>query len=236
MTTLTRTRMLAPGHVFTGTPEEIIGDIIGRFERPVAGFIASRLVHRDRQLVEDLTQDTFVQLWRYHVAKGREIDDRVYGLLCRIASQMICHHLRRLRSTELPVDLTDPANTATRAAVAPPTDAPHLAHLFAELESAKDALVTVAETYRTAHRAFVHAGTGLRNATRPDAVAHATEVARQRAEVEQAALGAFKDAADLVAARRYAWNEAATTLGNSGGDSDPDMDEALRRVRTGGRR
>ena len=74
----------APGHVFTGTPEEIIGDIIGRFERPVAAFIASRLVHRDRQLVEDLTQDTFVQLWRYHVAKGTVIDERVFGLLCRV--------------------------------------------------------------------------------------------------------------------------------------------------------
>lgn len=211
MHSLSSTAMPATSpEVFTGTPEEILADIITRFERPIAGFIASRLVHRDRQLVQDLMQDTWTHLWRWHLAKGHPIDDRVFGLLCRIASQMICHHLRRLRSSELPVDLTDPANTATRAAVAPPTDAPHLAHLFAELEQAKDALVPVAEAYRTAHRALSAARNGLQHAVRPEAVARCTENVRRRAEAEQAALEDFKAAGDVVAERRHAWDQAAS--------------------------
>lgn len=208
MTTLTRTAM-SPGQVFTGTPEQILAEIIATFEGPVAAFIASRLACRDRQLVEDLTQDTFVHLWRYHLAKGHPIDDRVYGLLCRIGSQMLCHHLRRLRSTEIPVDLTDPAQTAARTPAAASGDTPHLAVLFADLESAKGALTEAADQYKAAAKVHTCAVNGLTRAVRPAAVLRCTERANRTGEDTQRALSAFKDAADRVAEARAAWNGAA---------------------------
>lgn len=208
MSTLTRTAM-SPGQVFTGTPEEILAEIITGFERPVAAFIASRLAHRDRHLVEDLTQDTFVHLWRYHLAKGHPIDERVYGLLCRIASQMICHHLRRLRSTEIPVDLTDPAQGPARTAAAPSGDTPHLAALFADLERAKDTLTDAANRYKAAARVHTNAATALTRASRPAAVERCTERARSTGQDTQRALDGFQDAADRVVAARAAWNGAA---------------------------
>jgi DNA-directed RNA polymerase specialized sigma24 family protein len=208
MPTLTRTFM-APGEVFTGTPEEILAEIVHTQQDRVIGFIASRLARTDRHLAEDLAQETFLHLWRWHLQRGAVIDDRVFGLLSRIASQMICHHLRRRYSGETPVDLTDPAQRAARAAAAPSGDTPHLAVLFGDLESAKDALTVAAGRYRAAVRANTGALNGHRQALRPAAVQRCTERLQRTTAAAQKALDAFQAAADRVAEARAAWNGAA---------------------------
>ncbi|MHA6761841.1 RNA polymerase sigma factor [Streptacidiphilus sp. PAMC 29251] len=208
MATLTRTE-LAPGETYQGTPEQILAAIMGTFQQRVTGYISARLGYRDRQLAEDLTQETFIRLWRYYVAPGTAVDDRVFGLLATISRQVISWHYRRSMNHETATDFTDTEVPATRTLAGPLTEMPHLARLFAELESAKDALIPVAEAYRTAHRALLAARSGLRMAVHPAAVARCTGCVEHAAEAEQGALDAFKGAAETVAALRSAWDAAA---------------------------
>lgn len=224
---------MAPGQVFTGTPEEILAQVMQANERRITAFtafIAFRLPHLDWQLAEDLAQEVFLHLWRFQITRGIVLDDRVYGLLCCSARQILCQHYRPQRNHEKAVDFTDPA---IRPVTAAPQDTPHLARLYDELEAAKDALVPLAETYRVTRRQIRDARSALRFSSLPATVERWTACLAELAETERITVDAFKAAADLVAERRQAWNEAATTLGNSTGDSDPDMDEALRRVRVG---
>lgn len=211
MSTLTRTRPapLNPGEVYTGTPEQILADVMATYRTRVEAFIASRMYRLDWQLAEDLAQDTFVHLWRWHLTRGTVLDERVFGLLAQIARQMLCQHLRLMSSHESAVDLTDPANAATRAATAPPMDTPHLAHLYTELDQAKDVLVTAAATYQRAHRTTVNARNGLHHTVRPEVIARCHAKVEQLADVEQQALLAFQSAAAEVARCRAAWNAAA---------------------------
>lgn len=195
--------------VFTGTPEQILAQLIAAYENRVAGYIAKHLVRRDRQLVEDLTQDTFVHLWRYHVARGTVLDERVFGLLANIARQMICHHLRRLRSHEIVTDFTDPAVAAARGLQGSPLDAPHLASLYADLEAAKTALTEAADGYRVAARIHGNAQTGLGNAVRPEAVERCTVRAAATESAVKIALEHFRVAGERVARVRAEWNAAA---------------------------
>ena len=204
MTTATRPAL------FTGTPEQIIADVINAYSKRVSGYIAAHLARRDWHLVEDLTQETFTQLWRYHVARGATLDERLFGLLASIARQMICHHLRRRRSTEVPLDFTDPGVTEARTLQASQLDTPHLAAVYAELESAKSDLTEAAEQYREAARAVATARRALTNAVKPEAIERCTLRVGPLEAAARAALEGFRVAAERVAEIRAEWDAAAT--------------------------
>jgi DNA-directed RNA polymerase specialized sigma24 family protein len=229
LSTLTAMPASSALEVFTGTPEQILAQVMQANERRITAFIAFRLPHLDWQLAEDLAQEVFLHLWRWQITRGITLDERVYGLLCCSARQIMAQHFRTKRNGEQAVDFTDPAIKPVPAA---PSDTPHLARLYDELETAKDALVPIAESYRVIRRQLRDANSALRFAGLPATVERCTKRATEVAEAERNTLAAFKAAADLVAARRHAWNTEANTLGNAS-DSDPDMDEALRRTRVG---
>jgi DNA-directed RNA polymerase specialized sigma24 family protein len=258
MSTPTRPRtVLAEGEAYQGTPERILAEIMGAYQQRVTGFIAGRLGYRDRQLAEDLTQETFIRLWRFYVAPGVPVDGRVFALLTVIGRQTISQHYLRRHNHERVTDFTDAEVPAARTLAGPLAEMPHLARLYTELEQAKDALVPVARAYQSAKREAGLATGTLRSARTPEGITRATARHQRATDALRAALDAFRSAGDLVAERRQAWNEAATTLGNSHndpvipklpaprkptpdsaavdhpGDSDPNPDEALRRARIG---
>ncbi|MFJ4673030.1 RNA polymerase sigma factor [Kitasatospora purpeofusca] len=201
---------LAP--VYTGTPDQILAQIVTDHQQRVTGFIASRLVRRDWQLAEDLTQDTFLHLWNYHISRSVPIDRRVFGLLTLIARQSICHHLRRMRSTEVAADFTDQDESQARTMTSSPVDVPHLAGLYEDLEAAKDVLEKAADTYRAANRRTVAARTGLGNSVRPGAAERAQARLESAGQVQAAALEAFAAAGRAVAQARTEWDTAAGEL------------------------
>ena len=200
---------LMPGETFTGTPEQILTDVIGLFQRQVQASIGRHLGRRDPQLAEDLAQEVFIRLWRFYIAPGTVLDDRLPGLLAVIGRQVLCQHYNRRRSHETVLDFTDPEQPAARAAAGPASEVPHLADLFEELETAKHDLEVIAADYRAAHRAHVNAERGLRSAVRPDAVARCTVRLQRATRAAQLALDDFQAAAEDVAAYRAAWNSAA---------------------------
>lgn len=173
---------LMPGDVFTGTPEQILTDVIGLFQRQVQASIGRRLGRRDPQLAEDLAQEVFIRLWRFYIAPGTVLDDRLPGLLAVIGRQVLCQHYNRRRSHETVLDFTDPEQPAARAAAGPASEVPHLAVLYGDLESAQMLLTEAATRYRAANRVHLNAQRALRQSVRPDVVARCTA----RAEAAEA--------------------------------------------------
>jgi len=200
---------LMPGETFTGTPEQILTDVIRLHGRRVQAVIGRRLGRRDPQLAEDLTQEVFIRLWRFYIAPGTVLDERLPALLTVLGRQVLCQHFNRRRNHETALDFTDPEQSAARTATGPASEVPHLAALFGDLERAKHDLEVIAADYRVAHRAHVNARTGLRTAVHPEAVARCTARVERLARAERLALDDFQAAAEDVAAYRAAWNSAA---------------------------
>lgn len=194
---------------FTGTPEQIITDIIGTYQARLTSYIAAHLARRDWQLAEDLAQDAFTHLWRYHVSQEVTIDARIWGLLTRIGRQMIHHHLRRMRSHEVAADFTDPATAGGRLAYSSPLDTPHLASLYVDLESAKAVLASAAGRYQVAARRLVGARRALGNSQRAEAVGRCEARVVEAESAVRLALEEFRLAAARVAGVRAEWDAAA---------------------------
>lgn len=202
-------RRLPPGYVFTGTPEEQFEAVYTLFRPIIESFIVSRLARPDFHLAEDLASECFINLWRWHICRGTTLDDRVFGLLAANARQYLCQHLRRMRSTEVPVDFTDPVVTAARTAQAPAAEVPHLAGLYADLEAAKDELSEAASAYRATRIKAGLAKARLAQVKRPERAARCTANAQRARAAAESALSDFRAAADRVARLRAAWNQAA---------------------------
>lgn len=206
---MSRTITAARPDAFTGTPEQILTDVIHQHGRQVQASIGRRLGRRDPQLAEDLTQEVFIRLWRFYIAPGTVLDERLPGLLAVLGKQVLCQHYNRRRNHETALDFTDPERSAARTLAAAASDTPHLAELFGDLETAKYDLEVIAADYQAARRALVNAETGLRNAVRPETVARCTASVERLTRAAQLALDDFQAAADDVAAYRAAWNSAA---------------------------
>ena len=194
---------------FTGSPEQILTDVIHQYGRQVQASIGRRLGRRDPQLAEDLTQEVFIRLWRFYIAPGTALDERLPALLSVLGKQVLCQHFNRRRNHETALDFTDPEQPAARTLAAPASDTPHLADLFGALETAKHDLEVIAADYRAVHRAHLGAQRGLRCAVQPEAVTRCTARVERLARAERLALDDFQAAAEDVAAYRAAWNSAA---------------------------
>ena len=86
---------------------DVLSEVFAQYSDRVTRFIYTRLNRPDWHLAEDLAQETFLELFRSYTLRGREIDDRVWGLLATIARRAISHHFRKFSSTETTVDTTD---------------------------------------------------------------------------------------------------------------------------------
>lgn len=209
------------------SPDTVFAELYAGYRTRVEAYVAHHLAPQRRHLAEDITADCFMSVWV--TMQNHPIDvENPFPFLVTVAKRRICDHLRPLRNHELTVDFTAPVE---QPLIAPLSDAPHLARLFDELEAAKDQLVTAAELYKAARKAQNTARIAILGCHLPASIKRWTDAAEQAATAVPLTLAAFKAAAELVAERRQAWNTAAATLGNT--DSDPDMNEALRRVREG---
>jgi DNA-directed RNA polymerase specialized sigma24 family protein len=189
--------------------EQILSGLYAQYQRRLTAHIRTLLASGDWQLAEDLTQETFVHLWRYHVARGNTLDERVWGLLTAIARQRITGHFRASRSHEMPADFTDQAFTVAHTPSPAGPDTPQLTVLYVELEAAKDALTVTADAYRAAVNRRNTAKSHIGHARCSEAIQRATERLEQRVQAAAEALEQFAEAGDRVTAARAAWNEAA---------------------------
>ncbi|MGK5533425.1 RNA polymerase sigma factor [Streptomyces sp. URMC 129] len=89
-------------------PAERFAAVFAAHQPRVHSFILAKIGGRDWHLAEDLTSETFLELYRSYTARGRALDDRVVGLLATIARRVIAHHFRLARNTrEVAADFTD---------------------------------------------------------------------------------------------------------------------------------
>lgn len=181
--------------------------------RQITLYIAAHLHRTDRHLAEDLTSETFLRLWRSLV--GGLVVERPRGILNTIANHVITDHFRLASSHERPTDFAFGNHTEIPGTAA---DAPHLAGLLAELESAKERLAQAAADYRTMDRRHRIALLAVRNSTSPDSVRRTQLRAGRLGLLRDAALSDFRVAGEQVALARAAWNDGAVSLH---GDPDP---------------
>lgn len=192
--------------------------LYAEYRTRVTAYVAHHLAPQRRHLAEDITAEAFLSVWVTMQNGGRPIQEP-FALLTTVAKHRITDYMRLRRNHEVATDFEDTDVAVSRTLVAPLADAPHLARLFDELEAAKDQLVTAAELYKAARKAQNTARIAILGCHLPASIQRWTDAAEQAAIAVPLTLAGFKDAADLVAARRRAWNEAAETLGNH--DNDP---------------
>jgi RNA polymerase sigma factor (sigma-70 family) len=88
--------------ISAGQPErfELLYTIYGR---RVRSYIAAYLGRPDYHLTEDLSQETWLEVWK-SLAKLRAADDKAFGWLATIARRVVIHHFRLARNREKPTD------------------------------------------------------------------------------------------------------------------------------------
>lgn len=84
-----------------------LSEVFVRYQAAVQAYIYNRLGRSDWHLAEDLTSETFLQLYRSYTAQGRALDGRVASLLATVARQKIARHFGVARNTEIPADFTE---------------------------------------------------------------------------------------------------------------------------------
>ncbi|NUP37037.1 MAG: hypothetical protein HOY76_08465 [Streptomyces sp.] len=141
-----------PGGVDLEAAGRRFTEIYEQYRTRLRSFIWRRLDLWQEQLAEDLTQETFFELWRLHLLKGRD-PEKPYGLLCTMARSQIGQHFQCKKNTERALDFTDPANTpiiATGHAYA--LETPGLTELTAGLDVAMDDMTAASKSWRDKHK------------------------------------------------------------------------------------
>lgn len=76
------------------------------YERSVRRFISSRLDRAVQHLVDDFSQETWLEAWK-SLESLKAADEAAFAWLATIARRVISHHFRRPRSTEIVTDFAD---------------------------------------------------------------------------------------------------------------------------------
>lgn len=153
----------------------------------VRKFIWSRLDVREECLADDLTQETFAELWAKVVLAGKPIN-KPFGLLCTIARGQLWDHFDRMSSHERALDFADPVNTpilATGHAYA--AGRPDTALMVAELDTVMDEMRALSEQWQGLHQESYR----LRQQGSPDRLSETDQA-------EEAALSDFRAACQRV--------------------------------------
>jgi DNA-directed RNA polymerase specialized sigma24 family protein len=121
-------------------------------------FIWRRLDLREAALAEDLTSETFIELWRRYMLTGRAAQvTKPYGLLCVMARNQIGQHFTRFSNRERSLDFADPVNTPIVAnGHGYALERPDLASLVRELDTAMDAMRDASKAWRDMHKTSYH--------------------------------------------------------------------------------
>lgn len=174
-------------------------------------FIWRRLDLSENALAEDLTSETFIELWRRYMLTGRGPEvTRPYGLLCTMARNQIGQHFIKRGNLDRVLDFADPVNTpviVTGHAYA--LERPDTAGLVRDLYAAMETMRAASKAWRDAHKA----SHGLRsmladsyNASRGGLTESAKDALRQQlADAEQhedATLHAFRGTCGRVGQMR----------------------------------
>jgi len=129
-------------------------DIYQTYAERLCRFIWHRLDVREAHLAEDLTSETFMELWRRYMLAGRaDSVEKPYGLLCTMARSQIGQHFNKKKNGEWALDFADPTNTpllATGHAYA--LERPDVAGLVRDLDAAMEAMRAASKTWRDAHK------------------------------------------------------------------------------------
>lgn len=117
-------------------------------------FIWHRLDISEAQLAEDLTSETFMELWRCYLLAGRASSiEKPYGLLCTMARSQIGEYFSKKKNGEWALDFGDPVNTplvVTGHAYA--LERPDVVDRVRDLDAAMDAMRTASKAWRDAHK------------------------------------------------------------------------------------
>lgn len=140
-------------------PTIALADAEGRFEdiyrrwwKPLTYFVAARLNVRHASHAEDIAAETFVEMWTNFLAKGRDVYDPAFGLLCYLARYRIASFYSDLmHEREATVDLGDPVNQRIVAGHSYAIERPDVALLAAELDTALENMNALSKQWRTQH-------------------------------------------------------------------------------------
>lgn len=168
-------------------------------------FIWRRLDLSEADLAEDLTSETFIELWRRYMLAGRGADvAQPYGLLCTMARSQIGQHFVKRANRERALDFNDPANTpivVTGHAYA--LERPDTVGLVGDLDGAMETMRGASKTWRDAHKASHGVRTMLQRADLVDDTRQSLRQQLAEADArEDATLEAFRKTCAEVARLR----------------------------------
>lgn len=106
------------------------------------------------QLAEDLTSETFIEVWRLHILTGRWAQvEKPFGFLRLLARSKIGQHFHLKRHQERALDFSDPTNTpilVTGHAYA--LERPDVVDLVRDLDAAMERMSAASTAWRDAHK------------------------------------------------------------------------------------
>ncbi|GLW75002.1 hypothetical protein Kpho02_72990 [Kitasatospora phosalacinea] len=105
---------------FSATPAERFSAMYAEHRWLVEGIVRERLRRSDRQLAEDLVQETYLRLWT-HLSAGLAVESET-DLLILTARQAVAAHYRGGTSAEVSVNYTVSTGIARRLPSADPAE------------------------------------------------------------------------------------------------------------------
>lgn len=194
------------------------------YARRVHSFIWWHLGIEYRALAEDLTQETFIEVWR-SLTTGKGFDpEKPYGLLRYLARQQIGAYFSKRKNSDFALDFTDPVNTpmvATGHAYA--LERPDVADLVRDLDEVMEQMHAASKAWRDAHKQSHRIrsllGDGYNSSRGGITEATKDRLRQELSEADQhedETLHAFRDTCRRVAALRAELEETAGPNWRSG--------------------
>jgi AraC-like DNA-binding protein len=204
--------------------EQLFTELYKGYARRVHSFIWWHLGIEYRALAEDLTQETFIAVWR-SLTTGKGFDpEKPYGLLRYLARQQIGAYFSKKKNNDFTLDFTDPVNTplvTTGHAYA--LERPDTTDLVRDLDEVMEQMQAASKAWRDAHKEShrLRSLLGEDYNTSRGGITEATKerLREQLAEADQhedETLHAFRDTCRRVGALRAELEELAGPNWRSG--------------------
>lgn len=156
--------MTVPGEISTvaavdrAAADALFTEIYQQYADRVRVYIWMNLDVWQKQLAEDLTSETFIEVWRLHILTGRWSNvEKPYGFLRLLARSKIGQHFSKKMHQERALDFGDPVNTplvVTGHAYA--LERPDVVDLVRDLDAAMERMSAASTAWRDAHKESHH--------------------------------------------------------------------------------